>query len=129
MPQLDAATYLSQVSWLTLFFVTYYRIGMKLILPSLASRLKARSKKVALGKGRVSGYDGERLNALSGYDTVVGTSSAWINVKITTAQVNADNWRVEQGRVADASSLEEGNKAYLNAMSTSLAQRILVKAE
>lgn len=127
MPQLDAATYLSQVTWLTLFFVTYYRVGLNYILPSLAGMLKARAKKVALSKGRVSGFDGERLSALSGYDTVVGSSCGWLTQSLTSAVVQGENWRNEQVRVADAGALLKGNATYLKAISNTMAQRVLVQ--
>lgn len=126
MPQLDTATYLSQVFWLTLFFVTYYRLVLKFILPSLAGRRKARSKKVALAKGRVSGFDGERTSALNVYDTAVGTSSAWLSRHTLTAVSQGDAWRSAEGRAADESALVKGNLGYLSALSGVAAQRLLV---
>jgi len=121
MPQLDAVTFLSQVSWLTFFFVGYYRIGLTFILPSLAGRLKARGKKVLLAKGRVSGFDGERVSALSVYDNVVGASSAWVAGHLIASQTARESWRQEQVRAADAGVLEAANRAYLVGLSTLLA--------
>jgi len=121
MPQLDTVTFLSQVSWLTFFFVGYYRIGLTYILPSLAGRLKTRGKKVVIAKGRVSGFDGERVSALSVYDSVVGASSAWVTGHLVTTQTVMDSWRQEQARVADAGALEAANRAYLVGLSASLA--------
>lgn len=126
MPQLDAATYLSQVTWLVLFFVIYYRVGLNYILPSLAGRLKARAKKVALSKGRVSGFDGERLTALSGYDTAVSSSCGWVTRNLVSAVAQGDAWRAEQVRTVDAGALVSSNTEYLNARSSTMAQRVLV---
>ena len=127
MPQLDAATYLSQVTWLTIFFVIYYRVGLNYILPALAGRLKARAKKAALAKGRVSGFDGERVAALSGYDNAVSTSCGWVNRSLVTAVAQGDAWRSEQVKSVDAGALRNGNVEYLNAVSTARAQRVLVQ--
>jgi F-type H+-transporting ATPase subunit b len=129
MPQLDAVTFLSQVFWLTLFFVTYYRVGLNFILPSLAGRLKTRGKKAVLAKGRVSGFDGERLSALAGYDSAMGASSAWVSGLTAKIAGQGEAWRQEQGRAADAGALAASNKAYLAALSGSRAERALaVKA-
>lgn len=126
MPQLDAATYLSQVTWLTLFFIVYYRVGLNYILPSLSGRLKVRSKKVSLAKGSVSGFDSERVSALSGYDNIVGNSCSWRTENINSAQTKADSWRIEETRKTDANEFLVSNQSYLNAISNTLAQRILI---
>lgn len=128
MPQLDAATYLSQVTWLVLFFVIYYRVGLNRILPALSGRLKARSKKASLAKGRVSGFDGERQTALAGYDLAVTTSCGWVNRSLVTAVSQGETWRNEQIRTVDANALRNGNVEYLNAVSNARAQRVLIQA-
>lgn len=127
MPQLDAATYLSQITWLTIFFVTYYRVGLNFILPALSGRLKTRAKKAALAKGRVSGFDGERQTALSGYDTTVSSSCGWVTRSLVSAVAQGDAWRSAQVRTVDAGALRAGNVEYLNAVSTARAQGVLVK--
>lgn len=126
MPQLDAASFLSQVTWLTLFFGIYYRVGLNYILPTLAGRLKTRAKKVTLSKGRVSGFDGERVTALSGYDTIVGNSCSWLTQNLTSAMTEGENWRNKEVRTADSNGLLKGNSTYLDAISNTRAQRVLV---
>lgn len=126
MPQLDAATFLSQVTWLTLFFGFYYMVGLNYILPVIAGRLKTRAKKVVLSKGRVGGFDGERTTALTGYATIVGSSCGWLTQNLNSGVTKGENWRAQEVRNADSGVLLKGNSTYLNAISSTIAQQVLV---
>ena len=125
MPQLDAATYRSQVFWLSLIFVSYYLVVLNFLLPSLATRRKTRSKKAALGKGRLSSSDGERTAALASYDGAVASSAVWLTSHLAASVVAANQWRDATVLSTDAASLSSANEAYLAALSSVSAQRML----
>jgi hypothetical protein len=126
MPQLDGATFLSQVFWLTVIFVSYYRVSVNFLLPSRATWLKARSKKVSLAKGRVSGYDGERQAATSRYDVALTTSSRWVSTNVLGGVSAGEAWRAGEVRGADEGQLVSANREYLGALSACTAQGLLV---
>lgn len=112
MPQLDAATYRSQVFWLRVFFGGYYRIALNFLIPALATRLKARSKKAALGKGSVSSFEGERQAALSTYDTAVAGASSWLAQHLISSVAEGQAWQQAEASQANNSGLLEANQEY-----------------
>jgi hypothetical protein len=57
MPQLDLYIAISQVFWFTIFFLGFYVLIIRDILPAIARSLKLRQKKV--GTGSVSSLDDE----------------------------------------------------------------------
>ena len=52
MPQMDAVTFLPQVTWLVVVFTLLYLIVLDKILPTLSRILKLRAKKLSQGKKR-----------------------------------------------------------------------------
>ena len=72
MPQLDVATYRSQVFWLVVVFVGYYGLVAGDILPSIATRRKARAKKLAQSQGDVGAWDEARSSAVATLESVLG---------------------------------------------------------
>ena len=111
--------------WLTMTFAAYYLVVLNFLLPSLATRRKARSKKASLGKGRLSSSDGERTAALASYDGALAGSASWLTAHLAASQVSANQWREATVHATDAASLAPANEAYLTALSSVAAQRLL----
>jgi len=95
MPQLDAYIAISQSFWFTIFFLTFYVLVVRDILPGLARSLKLRQKKVSTGS--VSSLDDESTeiveqtaNTLEGslkdsrtlLTHISTTSSAWLETSL-----------------------------------------------
>ena len=66
MPQLDGATYLSQVVWVSGSFRAYYRRAVTFIVPSLYTVLATRSRRQARSATVVGEYP-ERIEGLYEY--------------------------------------------------------------
>jgi len=79
MPQLDLYIAISQVFWFTIFFLGFYVLIVRDILPAIARSLKLREKKV--GTGSVSSLDDEGSEIMGQTATTLETSLKDVNNK------------------------------------------------
>ena len=116
MPQLDAATYLGQVFWVTLSFGFYYFVALTFLVPGLAQRIKAREKKVARGQGSLTAFDDEQARALETYDGSVVAAGSWSNVHQGARAEHGDAWRATvRNSAVDGGTLSEALDALTDA--------------
>jgi hypothetical protein len=59
MPQLDTASFMPQIISLLVVFSTFYAIVLNNILPTLATMLKVRSKKLSQGQDLIGSMETE----------------------------------------------------------------------
>jgi len=68
MPQLDPASYASQIFWLVITFVPLYFVLLKVALPRISSVLEARSGKIEEDLGRAEKLKQEAEAVLADYE-------------------------------------------------------------
>lgn len=76
MPQMDTASFRSQVFWFVTVFVVLYRVMVGNILPALDRAVKVRVKKLEMTKGDSSRFDSERVKAEQAYGAALGGAAA-----------------------------------------------------
>ena len=123
MPQLDAATYLGQVFWLSVTFGGYYLLALNTLVPALARRRKVRAKKLAHGKGSAAGASQERGTVLAQCGAALAGGSGEAARLLAAAVEKGGQWREEQRQSLRAGPLEEGNGAYLEALGEVAAEQ------
>jgi len=119
MPQLDAVTYLGQVTWFVLVFGVYYLVMVAEVLPALDRALKMRVKKVALTRGDARQFDRERLGADEGYGRSLASAAATSVGLLMACQEALVSWAsdaVSALRQGEGSSRSSANQACVAAM-------------
>lgn len=76
MPQIDTASFRSQVVQFVTTFVVLYRVMVGNILPALNRAVKVRVKKLEMTKGDSSRFDAERVKAEQAYGASLGGAAA-----------------------------------------------------
>jgi len=71
VPQLDTATFASQIFWLIVAFVTLYYLLSRRALPRLAETLEARQDRIAADLDEAERLRREAEAALASYETLV----------------------------------------------------------
>jgi hypothetical protein len=126
MPQLDLISFLSQIFWLSLFFVLFYLFVFKNLVPFLSRIFKIRAKKVAVAQATSTFLRGQDLKtaesttellfqkAFLGANTVFFSFSnrinAWVNHELLSFNKNSTNL----------------NKKYLNILGSVALQNQLI---
>jgi len=118
MPQLDMATYMGQVTWLVLVFVTYYRVVRGQLFPALTRVVKVRAKKKGQLHARTTGFRGEAKTVMEKYDRVVGKAALSALTLIQTEMDNQAAW--SKGAVDRVRTKERAgvNTGYLTSVAT-----------
>lgn len=62
MPQFDQSSFLNQVFWFLLFFISFYFFISYYFLPNICSVLKVRNKKIYINKQNLSKINFEKTN-------------------------------------------------------------------
>ena len=76
MPQLDFATYASQLFWLAVTFIVLYLLMSKLGLPRVHSVIEARRKRIDDDLGRASEIKNEAEAAMAAYQRTLAEARA-----------------------------------------------------
>ena len=84
MPQLDIYIAMSQVFWFTIFFLIFYIVVVRDILPVLARSIKLRKKKVS---GAASGSLDDEVTIITG-QTAKTLEGSLKDSRILLAEVN-----------------------------------------
>ena len=84
MPQLDPASYISQLFWLTLVFALLYLLLSKVILPPLLAVMQARDDKRAADIARAQALKNEAAHAREQYEMTLA------DAQLRSQQVFAD---------------------------------------
>lgn len=71
MPQLDAATFLTQLFWLAVTFVTLYLLMWRVALPRIADLLQVRQERIDDDLERAENLRNDAAAALEAYDKAI----------------------------------------------------------
>jgi len=114
MPQLDKVTFLTQLFWLIIIFVSLYVTTVKWILPTVATILKARKKQLSLFEQQVSSLDVETQNVLSEHDISITNSISETNKILNNVNNISSTWYNQSIDKTDKEVLNSISQNYLN---------------
>lgn len=124
MPQLDKASYFSQIFWLLVIFTSFYALIIRIYLPRLARIMKLRQKTLKYGRSLTRNIYKEQEGILDEKPLVraaeVGRNSLIRTVASTTKWYNATEKHLQ------ATSLKNVNNLYLTSMGMTPAQQYTI---
>mmetsp|Transcript_24903 Transcript_24903/g.53732 ORF Transcript_24903/g.53732 Transcript_24903/m.53732 type:complete len:143 (-) Transcript_24903:179-607(-) len=92
MPQLDIITFLNQVFWLFLFFIFFYLVLIKSLLPSLAFAIKLRKKKLAIGSFFIERLFNEIENVNLFYTSFLKKNLSNVSINLLQKTTFLNSW-------------------------------------
>lgn len=119
MPQLDKVTFLSQFFWLCFFYLGFYVVVLKFVLPKLSRILKLRKKKMTNSQEGITTLYQENEKVREHLNTVISkglqTSRSLFhqNVQLTT------NWLDKVLTETNKSHYQNINKMYIQSVGES----------
>nr|YP_007890466.1 ATP synthase F0 subunit 8 [Andalucia godoyi]AGH23960.1 ATP synthase F0 subunit 8 [Andalucia godoyi] len=126
MPQLDHVTYFTQFFWLTVFFLSFYVILVKSLLPRVATILKLRKK---LMDTQVNESQNEEVSKeVSAYDRIVMNSLQQSKALLTGTSESTQNWSNETYRQIQQGPFASSQELYLQAVGQMIAKKHILKS-
>nr|AML60642.1 ATP synthase F0 subunit 8 [Moramonas marocensis] len=118
MPQLDKVTFFSQFFWLLVFFLSFYLLSLKIILPSISTLLKIRKKKIDRIHSDIRLLKGEESGLSEDHDRILLDSFHESRKVIHNLLSYNQEWMSHSNRDINQSSLSllNANKAYLSSL-------------
>lgn len=117
MPQLDKASYLSQLFWLVVIFCSFYAVIVRIYLPKLARILKIRQKTLKLLRGPAASGNTTSAQATPSIDEKPlirvleeGRTSLLRTVEAT------NNWYAATEKEIQVTQWAETNETYLTSL-------------
>lgn len=128
MPQLDKITFLSQVFWLIVGFISFYLITLRFILPTIAEILKVRQKKIEYNSTQLTSFKEEESFVTEQYETVLRNSLVESQKLLTEAVQSSLLWLETSMKKTNESTLLDMNKEYIKAVGEISGQKYLVQS-
>ena len=125
MPQLDIYIAMSQVFWFTIFFLIFYIVVVRDILPVLARSIKLRKKKVS---GAASGSLDDEVTIITG-QTAKTLEGSLKDSRILLAEVSAESssWLDSSMKDANYNTLLGINKIYIQTIGELKGRSFLIE--
>lgn len=128
MPQLDHVTYFSQSFWLTVFFLSFYVILVKTLLPRISTILKLRKKLIDSKTDSQDSSQVENLNEISPYDQVLMNALNESRNLITETSQTSQIWQENTAKSINKENLAPVQEEYINAMGQIVAKKYILKS-
>jgi len=125
MPQLDLYIAMSQVFWFTLFFVIFYLLIARDILPVIARSIKLRKKKVSNKSG--SSFDEETKTILDQTALTLDRSLNDSRNLLTKINVESLTWLDSSIQKTNESLLLDVNKTYIQTIGELKGRSFLIE--
>jgi F0F1-type ATP synthase membrane subunit b/b' len=127
MPQIDQITFISQIFWLFIIFITFYIVVLENVLPLIGKILKARKKKIQFSTEIVSSFDSEKKQILNRYETLL--ISSMVDSRQLILDVNRESleWRESFINSIRENNLEQVNLKYLTTQLELLVTQLVIK--
>lgn len=127
MPQLDHATFASQIFWLFIIFYAFYFISLKYVLPTLAEILKVRQEKLRLSTAGADNLKSEEVALTEEHSKLVENSMKVAREILTNYIQSSSEWMSKQVRTLNEVELGSLNKIYITSLTTLSARKELIK--
>lgn len=103
MPQIDHLSFITQIFWLVLIFVSLYFVTLRYILPAISAVVKIRKAKLGKLNNQMAEYEKEEVDIQTHYQETIGdslkygqqslvylvsSSNAWINESLLQENKN-----------------------------------------
>ncbi len=128
MPQLDKITFLSQVFWLIVIFVSFYLISLRYLLPTISQILKVRQNKIESNNKQLTNFKEEESFVTENYETVLRNSLIESQKLLTEAIQSSLVWLDTSMKKTNESMLLEMNKEYIKAVGEISGKKHLVQS-
>lgn len=125
MPQLDKASYFSQLFWLLVIFTSFYAIIIRIYLPRLARIMKLRQKALKYGKSLTRDIYKEQEGILD-EKPLIRALEEGRNSLMRTVE-NTNKWYNATEKQLQATSLKNVNQFYLISTGMAPAQHFVKK--
>jgi len=125
MPQLDLYIAISQVFWFTIFFLGFYVLIVRDILPAIARSLKLREKKV--GTGSVSSLDDEGSEIMGQTATTLETSLNNSRTLLGNISSTSTDWLETSLKDVNNKTLLDINKTYIKTIGELKGRSFLIE--
>lgn len=125
MPQLDLYIAMSQVFWFTIFFLGFYVLIVRDILPAMARSLKLRQKKV--GTTGVSSLDDESAEIVEQTATTLETSLKDSRTLLTHISSTSTTWLETSLKDVNNKTLLDLNKGYIKTIGELKGRSFLIE--
>jgi hypothetical protein len=113
MPQFDKLTFLSQLFWVLIFFLTLYFIVLRYALPACSTSLKVRKKTVLRYAQLASRAQEEGASIFAGSEKVLCESVARIRAALWHNQKLGASWLVSVAKGINGVELHAMNKEFV----------------
>lgn len=126
MPQLDHVTYFSQSFWLTVFFLSFYVVLVKALLPKVSTTLKLRRK---LAEPRVSNTQKDLFaHTATVHDKVLMGSLLESKSIIANTSEATQKWSIETMQSIQNSNLPNSQEQYVDTVGQLLAKKYVLQS-
>jgi len=125
MPQLDVYIGMSQVFWFTIFFLIFYVLIVRDILPVLARSIKLRQKKV--GNTASSSLDGETSAIIAQTATTLEGSLNDSRTLLSNVSSTSSEWLESSVKNVNENTLLELNKSYIKTIGELKGRSFLIE--
>ena len=113
MPQFDKLTFLSQLFWVFIFFLTLYFIVLRYALPACSTSLKVRKKTVASFSSLAHAHKEEGSSIFAGSEKVLCESIARVRAELAQNQKLGASWSAAVARGINEKNFHAMNKDYV----------------
>lgn len=126
MPQLDHVTYFSQSFWLTVFFLSFYVILVKTLLPKVGTILKLRKKLTDPKNQSDQGVSSD--STLGSYDKILMNSLSESRSLIADTSESSQKWSQETIHSMNQKYLSSSQEQYVDTVGQLLAKKYILKS-
>lgn len=127
MPQFDKLTFLSQLFWVLVFFLTLYFIILRYALPALAKQAKVRKKVLYAHQTRALAHKEEGSSIFAVSEKVLCESVARIRAALGHNQKLGSSWLVSVAKGINGAELHAMNKEYVTLCAAMVGKTWLAK--
>jgi hypothetical protein len=126
MPQLDPYIAMSQVFWFTIFFLGFYVLMVRDILPGLARSIKLRQKKVGTGSS-TSNLDEESAAIIAQTASTLESSLKDSRTLLTNISTTSSDWLESSIKEVNEKTLLDVNKSYIKTIGELKGRSFLIE--
>jgi F0F1-type ATP synthase membrane subunit b/b' len=128
MPQLDKITFLSQVFWLLLIFLSFYLITLRFLLPTISQILKIRRKKLESDSKQLTNFKEEESLVTEHYESVLRNSFIECQKLLMEALDSSLRWLDTSLKKTNESTLLEMNREYIKTVGEISGKKHLIQS-
>ena len=119
MPQLDQVSFLSQLTWLCIFYFSFYIILVVDFLPKIATLFKIRQKKLALSIAPNLSKNNPTLTVFENYDQILLNSIHQSKNSLESVHSEASSWVTNFSTKINQNQFKKLNISYLQTLAKS----------